>query len=50
VAKGLVTGGWLADTAGGLSVAYLAGGFVASISLLYFAKVAVPHFENNKLR
>jgi len=50
IGMGLVTGGWLADSIGGLSVAYLAGGGVAGISLLFFAKIAGPHFEKNKLR
>ncbi len=50
IGLGLVTGGWLADSGGGLSLAYLAGGFVAGISLLFFAKIAGPHFVKNKLR
>ena len=50
IGLGLVSGGWLADSGGGLSLAYLAGGFVAGISLLFFAKIAGPHFEKNKLR
>lgn len=47
---GLVAGGWLADTSGGLSVAYLAGGFIAGVSLLFFVKIVGPHFMKNKLR
>jgi len=47
---GLITGGWLADSAGGLSLAYLAGGIIAGNSLVFFARVAGPHFEKNKLR
>lgn len=50
IGLGLVSGGWLADLAGGLSLAYLAGGVIAGISLLFFAKIAGPHFEENKLR
>ncbi|MFZ4581154.1 MAG: MFS transporter [Paludibacter sp.] len=47
---GLVSGGWLADSHGGLAMAYLAGGLIAGISLLFFAKMAGPHFDRNKLR
>jgi MFS family permease len=50
IGLGLVSGGWLADSGGGLSLAYLAGGFIAGISLLFFAKIAGPHFVKNKLR
>ena len=50
IGLGLVSGGWLADLQGGLALAYLAGGFIAGISLLFFAKIAGPHFVKNKLR
>lgn len=50
IGLGLVTGGWLADLQGGLALAYLAGGLIAGISLMFFAKIAGPHFEKNKLR
>ncbi len=47
---GLVAGGWIADSAGGLQLAYLAGGFAALFSFVFFVKVAGPHFSRNKLR
>jgi MFS family permease len=50
IGLGLISGGWLADSGGGLSLAYLAGGFIAGISCLFFAKIAGPHFNRNKLR
>ncbi len=50
IGLGLISGGWLADSGGGLSLAYLAGGFIAGISCVFFAKIAGPHFNRNKLR
>lgn len=50
IGLGLISGGWLADSGGGLSLAYLASGFIAGISCLFFAKIAGPHFNRNKLR
>jgi len=47
---GLVAGGWIADSTGGLQLAYLAGGFAALFSFLFFVRVAGPHFNRNKLR
>ncbi len=50
IGLGLVSGGWLADSTGGLALAYLAGGAIAAISLLFFVKIAGPHFIRYKLR
>lgn len=50
VGAGLLAGGWIADSAGGLQAAYFAGGLAAFLSLIFFVKVAAPHFEKNKLR
>lgn len=47
---GLISGGWLADSAGGLPLAYLAGGIAVGGSYLFFKSVAGPHFVKNKLR
>jgi len=47
---GLISGGWLADSAGGLPLAYLAGGIAVGGSYLFFKSVAGPHFAKNKLR
>lgn len=47
---GLIVGGRLADSAGGLPLAYLAGALAVAFSLIFFWKVAGPHFEKNKLR
>jgi len=50
VGLGLVMGGSLADTHGGLPLAYLAGAIVTGISFLFFKRIAGPHFDRNKLR
>jgi len=50
IGLGLVFGGKIADTAGGLPHAYLYGTIAAAISFLLFYKVAGPHFLKNKLR
>lgn len=50
IGLGLVTGGWMADSTYGLQVAYLYGAIFAFISMVYFAKIAGPHFDKNKLR
>ncbi|MDR2917727.1 MAG: MFS transporter [Tannerella sp.] len=47
---GLISGGQIADSAGGLSLAYLAGAVAATASFLIFSKIAAPHFLQNKLR
>lgn len=46
---GLVLGGRLADTGGGLPLAYLVGAFAISFSVVYFMRIAAPHFAKNKL-
>lgn len=50
VGIGLILGGWLADSRGSLQLAFFTGGLAVLISLLYFVKVAGPHFNRNKLR
>lgn len=47
---GLIGGGKIADTAGGLPFAYLAGAIAATISFVIFCKFTTPHFSQNKLR
>lgn len=47
---GLVGGGRIADTAGGLPLAYLVGAIAATISFVIFYKITTPHFLQNKLR
>lgn len=47
---GAVAGGFLADSVGGLPLAFLAGAFAVLFSLFHFVKIAGPHFEKNKLR
>lgn len=49
IGVGLVTGGWLADSPGGLPLAYLVGGFSAAFSYLVFRRIAGPHYEKHKL-
>ncbi len=50
VGIGLVAGGTLADSHGGLQLAYLAGAFAVCLSLVFFVRIAGPHFEKYKLR
>lgn len=50
IGLGLVSGGMLADSANGLQLAYLYGAIIAFVSLVFFAKIAGPHFVKNKLR
>ena len=47
---GLVLGGVLADTHGGLQFAFWAGSLASVISYFYFVRIAGPHFRKNKLR
>jgi MFS family permease len=47
---GVVLGGRIADTSGGLSLAFLVGAFAVSFSYVFFVRVAGPHFEKYKLR
>jgi MFS family permease len=46
---GLVLGGRLADSGGGLPLAYMVGAFAISFSVMYFTRIAAPHFVRNKL-
>lgn len=50
VGLGLVLGGHIADTNGGLPLAYLMGALSVGISILLFKKIAAPHYQKNKLR
>lgn len=50
IGLGLVLGGRLADTHGGLSMAFLIGAILLVFSLLYYYKIAGPHYLRNKLR
>lgn len=50
VGLGLVFGGRIADTTGGLPLAYLVGAMAVTLSIVLFKKVAAPHYEKNKLR
>jgi len=50
VGFGLVMGGTLADAHGGLPLAFLVGAFTTGFSLLFFMRIAGPHFDRNKLR
>ena len=47
---GLVLGGRIADSLGGLPLSYFVGSVSAIISVLLFVKIAGPHFNKNKLR
>jgi MFS family permease len=47
---GLVTGGRLADSGGGLQSAFLVGALAVSLSFVFFVRIAGPHFEKYKLR
>lgn len=50
VGLGLVLGGRLADSGGGLPLAFLLGSLMILFSYIYFLKSAGPHFLRNKLR
>jgi len=50
VGVGLVMGGTLADTGGGLPLAFLVGAITSGISFFFFKHIAGPHFDRNKLR
>ena len=50
VGVGLVMGGTLADSGGGLPLAFLVGAIASGISFLFFKQIAGPHFDRNKLR
>lgn len=46
---GLVAGGRIADTAGGLPLAYFVGAFAVVFSFVLFKKLTAPHYRKNKL-
>ncbi len=50
VGTGLVLGGQLADTAGGLPLSYFVGSISVGISVLLFKMIAAPHYERNRLK
>lgn len=50
VGVGLMLGGHLADTTGGLSLAFLVGALTVTLSFVLFTRIAGPHFDRNKLR
>jgi MFS family permease len=47
---GLILGGWLADSFGGLPLAYLVGAIATGLSYVIFTNSAGPHFTKYKLR
>ena len=47
---GLIMGGQLADTSGGLSLAFILGALLILFSYIFFLKQAGPHYQRNKLR
>lgn len=49
VGIGLILGGQIADSKGGLPLAYLIGALLIILSLVYFRIAAGPHFMKNKL-
>ncbi|MCE1156001.1 MAG: MFS transporter [Bacteroidales bacterium] len=50
VGAGLVLGGSLGDTEGGLALAFGVGGLLIVFSYVLFHTIAGPHFKTNKLR
>ncbi len=46
---GLMVGGRIADTAGGLPLCYFVGGLSVAVSLVIFKKIAGPHYRRNKV-
>lgn len=50
VGIGLIVGGRLADSKGGLPLAFLVSALAAVFSFIFFIRVAGPYFEKNKLR
>lgn len=49
IGLGLIVGGRIADTEGGLPLSYLVGAFAVALSLVVFHKITAPHYEKNKL-
>ena len=50
VGVGLVLGGKIADSIGGLSMSYVCAALFSAVSFLLFWRIAAPHYEKNKLR
>lgn len=50
IGVGLLVGGTLADTQGGLALSFFTGACAATIAIILFKQWAAPHFERNKLR
>ncbi len=50
IGLGLVLGGRIADTSGGLPLSYSVGCISAIVAFVLFLRVAAPHFRENKLR
>ncbi|NDV47461.1 MFS transporter [Paludibacter sp. 221] len=48
VGLGLVVGGRISDTTGGLPLSYLIGTLSVGISILIFKRIAAPHYNKNK--
>lgn len=49
IGVGLISGGWLADSPGGLPLAYVIGAVAVLLSFMFFTRVAGPHYEKHKL-
>nr|MBP7369352.1 MFS transporter [Paludibacteraceae bacterium] len=49
IGLGLIIGGKLGDTHGGLSLSFLTGGLIAFSSLVYFIKITAPHYKKNTI-
>lgn len=49
VGTGLILGGHLADTVGGLPLSFLVSALIATFSFIFFIRIAGPHFQKNKL-
>jgi MFS family permease len=49
VGSGLIIGGYIADTIGGLPLSFLVGSLLTAFSFVYFIRIAGPHYQKNKL-
>lgn len=49
IGLGLVFGGLIADSTGSLGFSFVVGALAVSVSLLFFIKIASPHYMKNKL-
>jgi len=50
IGAGLIVGGMLADKFGGFQITFILSSAVSFLSLVFFVKIAGPHFSKNKLR